>query len=506
MNTNLPNLVVVGHPNQGKSSIVSTLIESTTPQISSFPGTTTTSTTYPININNQTILNLTDTPGFENPTALLHYLNQQQTSPHQTRQAFQNFIDTHKDHPDFQHEIQILTPILQPNAGILYIIDGSKPYSPQYNNEIEILRRTAAPRMAIINPIENANYIEDWQHALAQSFSTTRVFNAHHSEFNKHIELLQTFAAVHPDWKPQLESAANALQEQRQIRAAQSAKIIADTLSTALSASESKTIPQGEDPKPHQPEIQEELLTSIRQLETAAQHQLKDTYNLAALYTDKHNPITLPSELTHDLFSERTSIIFGLSRSQLLTVSAITGSSAGAIIGAKIDLLSGGSTFLAGSIIGAATGLTAGVATSILAEQNLANLSLPLQTSIKHNTRTLTAGPIAKSAPNFPFILTSRLLLFQKAVANHNHANRSPLKLGNTDNETNNTSPNSKSASTHPSSIITTSQSPPPTNSIESHTRPLAKIFTQLSKSPPAQKRNLLTNQLQSIILTVMSD
>ena len=46
---------------------------------------------------------------------------------------------------------ELLTPILE-GAGILYVVDAGAPYRENYEAEMEILRWTGRPSMAVINP------------------------------------------------------------------------------------------------------------------------------------------------------------------------------------------------------------------------------------------------------------------------------------------------------------------------------------------------------------------
>ena len=59
----------------------------------------------------------------------------------------------------------------------LYVVDGSRPYGPEYESEMEILRWTGQASMALINPIEGDDHIQSWQQALGQSLDYSY---AHH--------------------------------------------------------------------------------------------------------------------------------------------------------------------------------------------------------------------------------------------------------------------------------------------------------------------------------------
>jgi GTP-binding protein EngB required for normal cell division len=62
-----PVFAVLGHPNEGKSSVVSTLAEDDSVKISPTPGETRTCREYPVIIDGRTVIRFVDTPGFQNP-------------------------------------------------------------------------------------------------------------------------------------------------------------------------------------------------------------------------------------------------------------------------------------------------------------------------------------------------------------------------------------------------------------------------------------------------------
>ena len=64
MNT-MPVFAVIGHPNEGKSSVVATLVENDQIRISPRPGETVESRTYPVAIDGHNVIAFVDTPGFQ---------------------------------------------------------------------------------------------------------------------------------------------------------------------------------------------------------------------------------------------------------------------------------------------------------------------------------------------------------------------------------------------------------------------------------------------------------
>ena len=63
----LPRFAVVGHPNKGKSSVVATLAQNDSIAIAMEPGTTRDSHRYPMKVDDVTLYELIDTPGFQRP-------------------------------------------------------------------------------------------------------------------------------------------------------------------------------------------------------------------------------------------------------------------------------------------------------------------------------------------------------------------------------------------------------------------------------------------------------
>ena len=142
----VPVFAVLGHPNEGKSSVVSTLTEDDQIPISQVPGETSRSTSYTVKIDGRPIIRFVDTPGFQVPRQTLSWLRENPGPDNLER-----FISTHKTDPFFSDECELLAPVAR-GAGIIYVVDGSRPVREDDLAEMEILRLTGRPRMAVIIP------------------------------------------------------------------------------------------------------------------------------------------------------------------------------------------------------------------------------------------------------------------------------------------------------------------------------------------------------------------
>ena len=148
----VPTFAVVGHPNKGKSSIVSTLAQDDSVRVAPEPGTTTECRAYPMRVDGEVQYVLVDTPGFQRARRALEWMRARETHAGAHRAVVEAFVAEHRATSRFRDECELLAPVLA-GAGILYVADGARPYGPDFDAEMEILRWTGQPSMALINPI-----------------------------------------------------------------------------------------------------------------------------------------------------------------------------------------------------------------------------------------------------------------------------------------------------------------------------------------------------------------
>ncbi len=406
-----PKFAVVGHPNKGKSSIVSTLVESGGIQISNIPGTTVDSEVYPMRIKEKVLYELVDTPGFQRPRKVLAWLENNSKSADDRPQTVAKFVETHRQDKNFHDECELLKPLLD-GAGILYVVDGSKPYGVEYEAEMEILRWTGRPRMALINLISEGDHVEEWRTALDQYFAIVRVFDAMRADASKRIGLLKSFAELNEAWQASLLNAVEVLQADQTQRLKRSAKAIAGLLTSALTARQSKTIAEGADPEPIIEKLTEKLKETLRELEQKARKEVEYIYR----HQNIERKETMMEYLDLDLFSSETSELFGLSKSQIIT----SGAASGAVAGLGVDVMLGGASLLLGSGIGALIG---GIS-ALFGSEKIGKMKVLGKTLTDRN---LNVGPVKDV--NLPYILLSRALMHHQLVSERNHAIREALVI-----------------------------------------------------------------------------
>lgn len=406
-----PKFAVVGHPNKGKSSIVSTLAEDTNVAISRTPGTTTVARSFPLRIDGQLIYELIDTPGFQRPREVFNWLESQSKSASDRATVVRDFVNQHRDDPRFHDECELLTPLIE-GAGILYVVDGSKPYGAEYETEMQILRWTGQPRMALINLIGDDDYTEQWRRALDQYFSLVRVFDAVHSDTETRLSLLRSFGQIHELWRADIEHAVDVIELAHRRRLETSANSIAELLHYALTAQEKTSLAVNEEANARLPGLEERLREGLRRKEQQT-HK-----NIASIYRHTGSMIQSSAVKALDLdpFSKESESLFGLTKLQL----AASGAVSGGVAGTGIDVLLGGASLFTGAAIGALIGSASAVFGSDKVGK-VKVLGQPLA------SRELVVGPFRD--PNLPWVLLGRARLFYRLVAERNHARRDAIIL-----------------------------------------------------------------------------
>lgn len=419
-----PRFAVVGHPNKGKSSIVATLAADDQVRVAPSPGTTTRSREFPMSVDGDTLYTLIDTPGFQRARRVFDWMKQRQTSADQHAQVVREFIVEHERTDSYPDEVELLRPLMDAEkpAGILYVVDGSVPYGPEYEAEMEILRWTGRPSLALINPIGKADHVEAWRAALSQYFKIVRVFNAVTAEFDKRLELLRAFGQLQDDWRGPLEAAVGALDADRTRRRRESARELAGLLAEGLTLTTEKKLGPDAEVKLYRDELLEKFKGELRRREKRSRDAVEAIYDHHGL--DRQESDDEYESLREDLFSEKTWAEFGLTRRNLAALGAVSGGVAGAVGTHWVDIVTGGTTLggatAAGGLFGAATGGVLGwMGGGKIAEFKVINRTL--------GGKLLQCGPVRN--PNFPFVLFGRARLHHAMVAGRTHAQRGALEV-----------------------------------------------------------------------------
>ncbi len=402
MAAKIPRIAIMGHPNAGKSSVVATLTENDQIPIDKRAGTTLKSDVYPVVIDGRAVIEFIDTPGFQNPNAILEFFQAHPDLPDLARA----FVQTHRHDPRYVHDIELMTPVAE-GAAVILVVDGSKRIKEKDRVEIELLRLTGRPRMAILNNLtRQQRYMEQWRNELSKAFNSVREFNAHRATYAERMRLLEALKNIDQRWEPLVEAAIDAFAHDWERRTDEAAETIIDLLKRALGFKVSRTVrhaqvvfQSGRDRI--RAELTAEFEEGLRRLELEARERIRANF--------RHHVWNVPPDsiLSQDLLSEEVSEALGLSRPQL----AMAGAAAGAASGVTLDLALAGHSLGTGALLGAAAGGFLG----IMGGRVLAKLNIERAP----NTHIYTIGPV--SNPRFPFILLDRILLYSARAMNWAH-------------------------------------------------------------------------------------
>ena len=404
MNQEVPEFAIIGHPNEGKSSVVSTLSEDDTVRIGPFPGETTVCQTFPVVVDGKEIIRFVDTPGFQNPRQTLAWMQRYKGPGHGIVEAF---IEAHKDNLDFMDECELLSPIAR-GAGIIYVVDGSRPLRKVDRIEMEILRLTARPRMAIINAKEgDTQYLDAWKMEFRRQFNAIRRFNAHHATYVERLDLLESLKRVDQDWQPALNLVIEVFKREWDHRVSQTARIILQLLEETLSLTLTGSIKNGKDARDVRVQLEEKHCKKIEIMEKKAHAGIRKCF--------KHSifNLTLPTNsiLHENLFSHDTWQFLGLKPGEVVLAAGMAGGAAGA----ALDVAAAGLTFGIFSTIG---GLV-GAGSAALSGRRMAGLSFK---GVKLGRDQIRVGP--PSSIQFFYVLLDRALIYYASVINWAHGRR----------------------------------------------------------------------------------
>lgn len=401
----VPEFAIVGHPNEGKSSVVSTLAEDDSVRISPTPGETIQCQTFPVIIDGREIIRFVDTPGFQNPKQTLLWMKNYQGSDDQ---LLESFYESHLGNPDFQNDCELFTPIMK-GAGIIYVVDGSRPLRTVDKAEMEILRLTGHPRMAIINCKEDdTGYLEHWKNEFRKHFNSVRVFDAHKATYAERIALLESLKSIDQDWESALETVISAFIKDWEHRNSLTVEIMCTMLVGCLEYTVTKNIMDRSSEETIKTRLQEKYTRDIEKIEKSAHLKIRK------LFKQNIFEYNLPAHsiLREDLFSEKTWQVLGLRPGQLITTAGL----AGGAVGAALDVAAAGLTFGIFTVIGGAVG--AGWA----AFGGGKRLSKSKVSGLKLGGQQIKIGP--NENIQFLYILIDRAVIFYSHIINWAHGRR----------------------------------------------------------------------------------
>jgi len=337
-------LAVVGHTNVGKTSLLRTLTRDVGfGEVSHRPSTTRHVEGARLSVDGQALLELYDTPGLEDAIALLDYLERLDRPGERLDgpARLARFLEGSEARQRFEQEAKVLRQLLASDAG-LYVIDAREPVLAKYRDELAVLGSCGKPLLPVLNFVTSAQQREEeWRDALARLGLHALVrFDTVAPPLDGERRLYESLALLLEKSRPQLERLIADHEQQAHARHAAGLRLIAELLIDCAACRRSVGADQ-------QAQVQA-LHQSIRQREQACVQALLRLYAFRAEDARAGDLPLLDGRWGDDLFNPETL--------KQLGVQVGGGIAAGAAAGAGIDLMVGGLTLGAATLLGALAG------------------------------------------------------------------------------------------------------------------------------------------------------
>lgn len=416
----IPAFAVVGRVNSGKTATLATLLEvddNEVLRVSPTPGETTQVQPLPVRYHGTEWIRFLDTPGFQEPVEAMREIQRLASGAAPGPEHVKRFVqECAREFPD---EALLLAPILQ-GAGVLYVVDSSKPLRDSFVAEIEILRWTGRPRLALLNPQDDPNPETEkvWRGRLGTAFNLVRTFDAHAARYDERRRLLESLLQIEERNQDRIQRVLDAMASEWNERREEATDAIMEFLEKALVLRVRHPIDERDERLPSRKErLQANLRASY--FEKLAAVEADCFQRLLKIY--RHHLIELDiAPAAHqglDLQTAETWRKWGLNRWQLVAAGAVAGGTAGAMF----DVGVGAHSLGAGTVIGA----IGGGAAALLKGGSLPELRMKVGGGIKLGTgdgRTMVVGPPA--SPNFPWVLLDSMLIRYRGLLERAHGRR----------------------------------------------------------------------------------
>jgi GTPase Era involved in 16S rRNA processing len=160
-------IVVIGHTNAGKTSLLRTLTRDRNfGEVSIHPATTREAEAARLDLPDGLALVFIDTPGFEDSIGLLDWLHRQEPDPRTPGpERLTGFLNSAAAHAEFTQEAKAMRQLLQCDLAY-YVADATEPVSGKYQDEFIILNWSGKPVLAVLNFVAGAVQTAAWREAL----------------------------------------------------------------------------------------------------------------------------------------------------------------------------------------------------------------------------------------------------------------------------------------------------------------------------------------------------
>ncbi|MEX1198969.1 MAG: GTPase/DUF3482 domain-containing protein [Pseudohongiellaceae bacterium] len=342
-------IAVVGHTNTGKTSLLRTLTRDQRFGAVSFqPGTTRHVEMARLRVEGREALELYDTPGLEDPIALLEMLESMGTAAGARMDGparINRFLESESAAGRFEQEAKVLRQLLHSDAAF-YVIDARDPVLGKYRDELALLAWCGVPLLPLLNFVADPRADEPaWRDMLARAGLHAIVrFDTVAPGLGSERLLYEKLATLIDGHRERLLALVESHEQDARDRRRAALGLIADLL---LDVAADRAVVRGGSGDALATAA-EALNGRVRAREQQCLEALLDLYRFTREDIELHELPVRDGRWENDLFDPDTL--------QLMGVRVGGGAAAGAASGLGIDLMVGGATLGAATAIGALAG------------------------------------------------------------------------------------------------------------------------------------------------------
>ena len=333
------NLAIVGHTNTGKTSLMRTLLRDTHfGEVKNEAGTTRHVEQATIRLNHTNLVHLFDTPGLEDATGLLEWLEQNTPARADGIERLETFLQSELAQNDFSQEAKVIRQVRRSDMSI-YVIDAREPVLNKYRDELTLLSWCARPLMPVFNFIGGQD-LKEWSEMLARRGLHVHVgFDTVAFDFEGEMRLWDNLSTMLPN-RTLTDELIRIRRDEWQQLDRDARRDIADTLIDV--AAYQSEIAEDADPAP----ALAQMHSTVKQLERQLHEQLLQRYRF-------YDSDVAPTEINLQEFQQDPFDTEVLKQYGIRTTS---GAAAGALVGLGFDAATAGTSLGVGAAIGGLIG------------------------------------------------------------------------------------------------------------------------------------------------------
>ncbi|MFC0820848.1 GTPase/DUF3482 domain-containing protein [Moraxella marmotae] len=344
---NLCQISVIGHTNVGKTSLLRTLLRDTSfGEVQNASATTRhVSAVDILGKDNVPLVTLHDTPGLEDATGVMDFLQDYTDTRADGVERLQQFLQAvqacdERLGGDYRQEAKVINSLLSADIAI-YVIDAKEPVLAKYKDELAILANSGTPILPVFNFTAIATQqLDAWREMLARRvLHISNAFDTVAFDFDSEMALwenLKILSNHNANIAKLQQERAETWQDLLEMGSGQIADFLINVAAFA------QKIDSQADPAP----ILNRMQHAVRQAEQVLQQ------NLLTLYRFYHSDIHLSqmsiTGATQDIFDKEILAHYG--------IRTAGGSGIGMLIGAGIDVATLGASLGLGTAIGGVLG------------------------------------------------------------------------------------------------------------------------------------------------------